>query len=126
MKLILFLCLAFPLTLPAKTVKMVQGGKTFLGDITDAQASQAYDDPEIEEKFKVEELVLEPGDKIRFINRDEVSHNVSGSSGNKVIFDVKIQEPGEKNDREILLKDKGELIVQCAIHPKMKLKVKVK
>lgn len=125
MKTLLLLSILLSFNAGAKTIKMVQAGKTFLGDITDAQASMAYDDPEIEEKHKVESLVLARGDKIRFINRDEVAHNVSGTVSEKVVFDVKIQEPGAKNDREIELKEKGEIIVQCAIHPKMKLKVKV-
>lgn len=125
MKKVLFVLLLISFSAGARTIKMVQAGKTFLGDITDAQASQAYDDPEIEEKYKVESLVLAPGDKIRFINRDEVAHNVSGTKTDKVVFDVKIQEPGVKNDREIELKEKGEITVQCAIHPKMKLKIKV-
>lgn len=109
----------------AKNIRMVQGGKTFLGDVTDAQAAAAYDDPEIEEKYKVETLSAKVGDEITFQNRDEVAHNVSGLKGESVVFDVKIQEPGKANDRTVKLTEKGEVTVQCAIHPKMKIKVKV-
>lgn len=110
----------------AKNIRMVQGGKTFLGDVTDAQAAAAYDDPEIEEKYKVETLALKVGDEITFVNRDEVAHNVSGmKSETASVFDVKIQEPGKANDRTVKLTEKGEITVQCAIHPKMKIKVKV-
>ena len=59
------------------------------------------------------------------MNRDEVSHNVSASESKKKLFDVAIQEPGAKNDREIELKQKGTFDVQCAIHPKMKIKLVV-
>lgn len=123
--LVIAACLFIALPAFAKTVRIVQAGKTFLEDITDAQASQAYDDPEIEEKFKLEEIKLAVGDTLLFSNRDEVSHNVSGSKAERTVFDVKIQEPGVVNDRKIELKEKGEITVQCAIHPKMKLKVRV-
>lgn len=109
----------------AKSIRMVQGGKTFLGDVTDAQAQAAYDDPEIEEKHKIENLTLKVGDEISFHNRDEVSHNVSGLVGEKVLFDVKLQDPGKANDRNVKITEKGEFTIQCAIHPKMKIKVKV-
>lgn len=109
----------------AKSIKMVQGGKTFLGDVSDEMAANAYDDPLIEEKHKVETLSLKVGDEIVFQNRDEVSHNVSGARQGKVLFDVKLQEPGKTHDRTVKLQEKGELTIQCAIHPKMKIKVKV-
>lgn len=120
--LLVFIFLSFA---EAKSIRMVQGGKTFLGDVTDAQAAAAYDDPEIEEKHKVESFSAKVGDEITFYNRDDVSHNVSGSIKEKVIFDVKLQEPGKANDRTVKFNEKGEYTIQCAIHPKMKIKVKV-
>ncbi|MBH47166.1 MAG: hypothetical protein CME71_03245 [Halobacteriovorax sp.] len=122
---VLALFSAFSVSTHAKTVNMVQAAKAFLGDITDEQASVAYDDPTIEEENKVSELKLKVGDKIKFMNRDEVSHNVSAIESKKKLFDVALQEPGAKNDREIELKQKGTFEVQCAIHPKMKIKLVV-
>lgn len=122
---IFLLCFVLCSVAQAKSLRMVQGGKIFLGDVTDAQAAAAYDDPEIEEKYKVISLTAKVGDEITFVNRDEVSHNVSGSLNSKTIFDVKLQEPGKANDRSVKLTDKGEYSIQCAIHPKMKFKVKV-
>ena len=104
---------------------MVQADKTFLGNITDKEAAEAFDNPSIEEKHKVETMSAKVGDTILFVNRDEVSHNVSGWFGSISFFDVKIQAPGLSNDRAIELKKKGEFIIQCAIHPKMKIKLKV-
>lgn len=109
----------------AKIIRMVQVDKTFMGDITDEQAQKAFDDPSIEEKYKVTEIKAKRGDTIEFLNRDEVAHNVSGSNSEKVVFDVKLQEPGKANDRKIEFKNSGDYTIQCAIHPKMKLKVTV-
>ncbi len=123
MKFFFLLFLSFPLC--AKEIRLVQVDKTFMGDITDAQAEEAFDNPKIEEKHKVESMSAKVGDKIKFVNRDEVAHNVSGTIENKTEFDVKLQEPGIKNDRVIDITKKGEYTIQCAIHPKMKLKIKV-
>lgn len=124
MKLLILLLLASQ-GLFAETVQMVQVDKAFLGDITDEQAKNAFEDPSIEDEHKVEKLNLKKGDKLLFKNRDEVTHNVSAWKGEKALFDVKLQEPGAKNDRTIELTEAGEFTVQCAIHPKMKIKLKV-
>lgn len=122
---ILSLFIILSVSAEAKVIRMVQGGKNFLGDVTDKQAADAYDDPSIEEKHKVETLSAKVGDEISFQNRDEVSHNVSGALAEKTVFDVKLQEPGKTNDRVVKLKEKGDYTIQCAIHPKMKIKLKV-
>lgn len=118
-------CSLFSLSVTAKEIRMVQADKTFLGNITDKEAAEVYDNPEIEEKNKVETINAKVGDTINFINRDEVAHNVSGSLNQKIDFDVKLQEPGAANDRKINLTKAGEYTIQCAIHPKMKFKIKV-
>jgi plastocyanin len=109
----------------AETIRMVQADKTFLGDITDKDAVDAFENPAIEEKNKIEAIKAKVGDTILFANRDEVTHNVSGTIDTETIFDVKKQDPGIKNDRSIELTKKGEYIIQCAIHPKMKFKITV-
>lgn len=118
------ICLSTKLSY-AESFRMVQADKTFLGNITDKEASEAFDNPKIEEKNKVEAIKAKVGDTILFSNRDEVAHNVSGSIDGNSMFDVKLQEPGSKNDRGVVLKAKGEYIIQCAIHPKMKFKITV-
>jgi plastocyanin len=109
----------------AETYNMVQVDKTFLGDLSEKQVTEVFDDPSIEEKHKVDVMSAKVGDVIKFKNRDEVTHNVSGWKGSENVFDVKLQEPGQKNDRDIVFNKKGEYTIQCAIHPKMKLKIKV-
>jgi plastocyanin len=109
----------------AKDIRMVQVDKVFLGDITDKQAAEAFDNADFEEKHKVQRISAKVGDTIQFINRDDVAHNVSGLLGKAVSFDVKLQEPGLANDRKIPLSTKGEYTIQCAIHPKMTFKLNV-
>ncbi len=123
--LLIFLLCFFATIAFAKNIRMVQVDKTFMGDLTDADAEKAFEDPRIEEKHKVTSIQAKKGDTIEFINRDEVSHNVSGVMKEKVVFDVKLQGPGKVNDRKIEFKEPGEYTVQCAIHPKMKIKVTV-
>jgi ferredoxin len=48
---------------------------------------------------------------------------VNGSSGDDKVFDVGEQPPGQANDRTLRIEKKGETIVQCQIHPKMKMKI---
>lgn len=121
----LSIVLVLPTMVLAKEFRLVQVDKTFMGDITDKTAAEAFDNPEIEDKNKVVSFKAKVGDTIQFVNRDEVSHNVSGSVQNKIAFNVKIQEPGAVNDRNVKLTEKGEYTIQCAIHPKMIIKVKV-
>lgn len=125
MKTLLYFCLLVPSLVFAKELRIVQVDKTFFGDISDAQAAEAFDNPLIEKDYKIEKLNAKVGDTLNFNNRDEVAHNVSGTMPEKVIFDVKLQEPGAKNDRKILLDKAGDYTIQCAIHPKMKLNIKV-
>lgn len=106
-------------------ISMIQADKTFLGNIPENDLAVIFDEPAINKKYKVEKLNAKVGDVVIFMNRDEVSHNVSGTINGENSFDVKLQKPGLANDKKIELTKKGEYIIQCAIHPKMKINVKV-
>lgn len=112
-------------SIQAKDYVMVQSDKVFLGDIPAEKIKEMWDNPLIEREYKVKEMSLKLGDTITFKNRDQVNHNVSGKIDEETVFDVTLQEPGEKHDRKIVLKQEGKYVVQCAIHPKMKLEVTV-
>ena len=67
-------------------------------------------------------LTVTVGDKVVFTNNDEVTHNMfSRTEGHK--FNLKMQKPGERKD--VSFDTPGEVLVRCAIHPKMKLVVEV-
>ena len=68
------------------------------------------------------EVTLRVGDSLVFHNDDPITHNMfSRSQGNE--FNLKMQKPGQ--DLTQKFESPGTAIVRCAIHPKMKLVVKV-
>ena len=72
--------------------------------------------------FSTRALTIRPGDRITFVNGDDVAHNVHSATKNQE-FDLKSQQPGQSNALPFLTA--GTVDVQCAIHPKMKLQVTV-
>jgi plastocyanin len=73
-------------------------------------------------KFSESEVTIKVGDKVTYLNKDPITHNVfSNTSG--MSFDLKTQKAGESTS--ITFDHAGEAEVQCAIHPQMKMKVKV-
>ena len=90
---------------------------------TVSQATQ-YVISQKDKKFDKAEIVVEPGDTVQFYNQEkDITHNVY-SLGPKNSFELKTQAPGTKSD--VVFKEEGETEVECAIHPGMKFKVKVK
>ena len=76
-----------------------------------------------EKNFSIKEVSVKVNDAILFVNEDSVTHNVySVSKGME--FEIRTQQPGQSDT--IKFAREGEAEVQCAIHPKMKLRVTVK
>jgi plastocyanin len=73
-------------------------------------------------KFDQKKMAIKKGDSIKFINSDSITHNIhSRSAPDK--FDLGAQAPGTESKHTF---DKaGKFKVRCAIHPKMKVTVKV-
>lgn len=72
--------------------------------------------------FSSESVTIERGERLTFVNDDTVPHNIySTSKGNE--FDLGSQRPGTSTD--VTFTDAGEVLVICAIHPRMKMTVKV-
>jgi len=73
--------------------------------------------------FSESEIELKKGDTLMFVNDDVVVHNImSTTAGNE--FNLGSQSPGASTS--IAIKSSGDVTVMCAIHPRMKLTVKVK
>ena len=73
-------------------------------------------------KFSAPAVTIKTGETVTFTNQDPVTHNVYSSTSG-MAFDLKTQKPGESTT--IKFDHAGEAEVQCAIHPQMKMKVKV-
>jgi plastocyanin len=72
--------------------------------------------------FSSENMTIKKGDALTFVNDDSIPHNVmSVSKGNE--FNLGSQAPGMSTD--VTFKEAGEVQVICAIHPRMKMTVKV-
>jgi len=72
--------------------------------------------------FSETEVTIKSGEKLNFLNDDDIVHNVmSTSAGNE--FNIGAQAPGISTP--VTFKTKGDIAVICAIHPRMKMTVKV-
>jgi plastocyanin len=72
--------------------------------------------------FSSENITIKKGETLTFLNDDSVPHNImSASQGNE--FNLGSQPPGASTD--VTFKVAGEVQVICAIHPRMKMMVKV-
>ena len=72
--------------------------------------------------FSSENVTLKKGEALTFVNDDTIPHNIlSTSKGNE--FNLGSQTPGAATD--VTFKEAGDVQVLCAIHPRMKMMVKV-
>ena len=72
--------------------------------------------------FNTKLIMIKSGDSIEFVNQDKISHNVySRTKGHE--FDLTVQTPGSTNI--VTFDAPGKVQVRCAIHPRMKLTVKI-
>lgn len=72
--------------------------------------------------FSQSELAIKIGDTVVFENDDNVAHNVmSNTEGNK--FNLGLIKPGSATP--VTFKTSGDVQILCAIHPSMKMVVKV-
>lgn len=93
----------------------------FLAGITAAYATERS----IRQKGKVfseAEVTIKKGETLLFVNDDSIAHNVLSTSATHR-FNLGLMQPG--NATPVTFKNSGELSIICAIHPTMKMAVKV-
>ncbi len=73
--------------------------------------------------FSQESVTVKAGEKIRFVNDDDVTHNITVQGPNGVSTKGVPEKPG--TEIELAFEDVGVSMVHCLIHPKMKLTVEV-
>jgi plastocyanin len=72
--------------------------------------------------FGPDNVSIKKGEVLTFLNDDTIPHNImSASKGNE--FNLGSQGPGMSTD--VTFKESGDVQVICAIHPRMKMMVKV-
>ena len=72
--------------------------------------------------FSPESITIKKGETLTFLNDDNVPHNIASTSkGNE--FNLGSQAPGATTP--VTFKEAGDAQVICAIHPRMKMTVKV-
>jgi plastocyanin len=92
---------------------------TLTAAIAHAEGATVYQE---DKKFSEPEVTIKAGQSVVFANKDPFTHNVySKTSG--MSFDLRTQKSGESS--EVKFDHAGESDVQCAIHPQMKMKIKV-
>lgn len=65
------------------------------------------------------DLFLHRGDTITFVNGDDNAVHHAFIEADRFAFDAGDQEPGKQ--ATLTLKEAGDFVIQCGIHPKMKL-----
>ena len=93
---------------------LVAAGFALAADVTVVQRNQ---------EFSVRDLEVRVGDRVTFVNGDNVTHNVY-SETKGMEFEIELQPPGRADS--ITFARPGTLEVRCAIHSSMKLRVDVK
>jgi cytochrome c peroxidase len=101
--------------LPACSL-LVAGAVVHAATSTIVQAGQAFSETEIS---------LKPGDHIKFLNSDDVNHNILVQAGDDDddAKDMGVQPPGQAID--VPFDKAGKFKIRCHIHPSMKLNVTV-
>ncbi len=86
------------------------------GETSIVQAGQAFSETD---------LTLKAGDHIKFLNQDDVKHNILVQAGDDDdnARDMGLQAPGQTID--VPFDKAGKFLVRCHIHPGMKLNVTV-
>lgn len=85
-------------------------------------SAKEYTIEQKDKKFSMNDLTIKVGDIVHFRNNDPFFHNVYSLSPLK-IFDLGSYPKGQS--KAVTFDKSGEVEVNCAIHPSMKIKIKV-
>lgn len=88
-----------------------------------AFAAQTTDVDQAEQRFSQSSLRLHVGDRVRFLNQDDVTHNISIVDADGNATDQGLQRPGQAI--ETAFDKAGRFVVRCSIHPRMRMTIAV-
>lgn len=94
----------------------------FLASVTRAGATEIEID-QVGQRFSKPSLTLQIGSIVRFLNQDDVTHNISVINEHNDAVDEGLQRPGQ--NIVVLLDKNGRFIVRCSIHPRMKMVISI-
>jgi plastocyanin len=94
-----------------------------LGAVGTALSANTVDVSQKGKEFNPDEITVDRGTTVRFVNDDTVAHNVY-TRGDGLEFNLGTQAPGDV--KEVSFDKAGSFQILCAIHPKMSLTVNVK
>jgi len=101
---------------------LIASGAALLGAASVALA--ATEIVQKDKQFSEQAISVKSGDKVRFVNDDTVTHNITVVEPNGESRSGIVQKPGETSD--VQFGAEGIYEVRCLIHPKMKLSVEVR
>ncbi len=87
-------------------------------------AIAATDVVQKDKQFSEQAISVNKGDKVHFVNDDNVTHNITVVEPNGESRSGIVQKPGDATDVQFTAEGMNE--VRCLIHPKMKMSVEVK
>jgi plastocyanin len=93
---------------------LAAAGFAWAADFTVVQRNQ---------EFSVRDLEVRVGDRVTFVNGDNVTHNVY-SETKGLEFEIELQPPGRSDS--VTFARAGTVEVRCAIHSAMRLRLDVK
>ena len=93
------------------------------GVVSGVVSAQTFEVGQQDKKFTKDKLSVKVGDTVKFINNDPFFHNVFSLSDAKM-FDLGSYPKGEA--RDVVFDVPGEVEVECAIHPEMRMTIEVK
>lgn len=103
-------------------VRFLVIGLVFASMTASTALAEMYEVSQKGRKFHPGKLSIKVGDEVKFINSDRIVHNVFSRSKAKR-FDIDAQRPGETSS--IVFDKPGTVLIRCAIHPKMQMKIRV-
>ncbi|MDT8447067.1 MAG: plastocyanin/azurin family copper-binding protein [bacterium] len=106
-----------------KAPKLLILSACVLGLVGLVKAEEVFKVVQKNKAFSVKHLVIQQGDRVEFPNQDDVYHNVYSLSEAKT-FDLGSY--GKGPGKSVTFDRKGEVQVNCAIHPQMQLTIEVR
>lgn len=87
-----------------------------------AALADTHEVGQLNKEFTVNTLDIKKGDTVKFLNQDPFFHNVFSLS-DAALFDLGSFPKGDS--KQVVFEDVGEVEVECAIHPNMRMVINV-